>query len=113
MIILIADIVHHTLAKITSSRAAMVFRGKTSIDSMFRSRTESPIEIRKLVAWLLAKDRFTCLTNIGEVSSKLPSCVMIVLTINFGVQVSVCSDYNCGSYSPDMFLYHMTDGNER
>ena len=112
-IVFIADIVHQALTKITCSRAAMVYRCKTSIDSIYGFRTQSPTEIRKMVAWLLAKDRFTCPTNVREVSSKFPSCLIVVLTINLGVQVSICSDWNCGSYSPDILLWHTTDGNER
>jgi len=70
MIVFIADIVHQALAEITCSRGAMVYRCKISIDSIDGFRTQSPTEIRKLVAWLLAKDRFKCPTNVCEVSPK-------------------------------------------
>ena len=83
---------HQALAKSTCSCAAMVYRCKASIDSIYGSQTQSPTEIRKMVAWLLAKDRFTCPTNIHEVSSKFPLCLIIVLMINLGVQVSICSN---------------------
>jgi len=92
MIVFIADIVHQALAKITCSHAAMVYCCKTSIDSIDGFRTQSPTEIRTMVVWLLAQDRFTCPTNVCEVSSKFPSCLMVVLTINLGVQGSICSD---------------------
>jgi len=92
MIVFIGDIVHQALAKITCSCAAMVYRCKTTLDSIYGFRTQSPTEIRKMVAWLLAKDRFTCPTNLREVSSKFPSCLIVVLTINLGVQVLICSD---------------------
>jgi len=84
--------VHQALAKITYSRAAMVYGCKTSIDSIYGFRTQSPTEIRKIVAWPLAKDKVTCPTYVHEVSSKFPSGLIFVLTINLGVQVSICSD---------------------
>ena len=92
MIVFITDIVHQALAKITCSHAAMVYRCKTSIDSIYGFRTQSPTEMWKMVAWLLAKDRFTCPTNVREVSSKFPSCLIVVVMINLGVQVSICSN---------------------
>ena len=110
---IIADIVHQTLAKITCSREAMVYHWKTSIDWGYGFRTPLPTEIRKQVPRLFAKHRFTCPTNVREVSSMVPSCLIDILTIHLGVQVSICRDWNCGSYSPDILLWHMTNGNER
>jgi len=81
-----------TVATITCSHVAMVYRCKTSIDSVYGFQTQSPKEIRKIVAWLLAKDRFRCPLNVREVSSKFHSCSIYVLTINLGVQVSICSN---------------------
>jgi hypothetical protein len=92
MIVFIADIVHQALAKITCSRAAMIYRCKTSIDSIYGFRTQSPTYIRTMVARLLAKDIITCPTNVREVSSKLPSCLIFVFMINLGVQGSICSN---------------------
>jgi hypothetical protein len=92
MIVFIADIVHQALAKITCSRAAMGYRCKTSIDTIYGFRTQSPTEIWRMVAWLLAMDRFTCPTNVREVSSKFPTCLIVILMINLGVQVLICSD---------------------
>jgi len=66
----------------------------------------------RLVDWLLAEDRFTCPTNIRQTSSKFPSCSIVVLTINLGVQVSIFWDWNCGSYSLEILLWHTTNGNE-
>jgi len=92
MIVFIADIVHHTLANITCSCAALVYRGKTSIDSIYGFRTPLPTEIWKMAAWLLAKDRFSCPTNIREVSSKFPSCLIVALMINLQVEDFIYSD---------------------
>ena len=69
MIVFIADIVYRALEKITFSHATMVDCCKTSIDSIYGFRTQSPTEIQKMVAWLLPKFRFTCPMNVGEVSS--------------------------------------------
>ena len=92
MIVFITDIVHQALAKITCSCVAMAYRCKISIDSIYGFRTKSPTEIRKMVAWPLAKDRFTCPTNIRELGSKFPSSLIVVVTITLGVQASICSD---------------------
>ena len=70
-LVFIADIVHQALATITCSCAAMVYHCTTSIESIFRFHTLSPTEIRTMVAWLLAKGRFTCRTNVGDVSSMI------------------------------------------
>jgi len=113
MIVFVADIVHQALAKISCSCAAMVYHCKISIDSLYRFQTQLPTEIWEMVAWLLAMDRFTCPPNSCEVSSKFFSCLLIILTINSGVQVSICSDRNCGSYLLDILLWYMTNGNER
>jgi len=113
IIVFIADFVHQALTKITCSHAAMVYHCKTSTDSIYSFQTLSPTEVRKTVAWLLAKVRFTCPTNVCEVSSKFPCCLIVVLPINIAVQVLICSDSNCGSYSPDILLWHTTNGNER
>jgi len=113
MIVFIADILHQAVAMIIGSHAAMVFGCKASINSMDGFWTTSPTEICEMVAWLLAKDRFTRPTNVHEVSSKFPSCLIVVLMINLGVQVPICSNWNCGSYSPLILLRHMTNGNER
>jgi len=85
------NIVHWAIAKISCSRAARVYRCKTSIDSINRFPSESPTEIRKMVVWLLAKDRFTCPTNVPELSRKFHSCVIMVLTLNLEVEVAICS----------------------
>ena len=92
MIDFITDIVHQTLVKITCSRAAIVYHCNISIDSIFGFQTLLPTEIRKMVAWPLGRDSFTCSTNIHEVSLKFPSCLIVVLTMNFGVHHSICSD---------------------
>jgi len=65
MIIFIADIVHHALAKITCSRAAMEYHCMTTIYSIYGVQTQLPTEIWKMVAWYLAKVRFTYLTNVS------------------------------------------------
>jgi len=49
-IVFITDVVYQVLEKITCSRAAMVYHCKTSIDSIYRFRTQSPTEILKIVA---------------------------------------------------------------
>ena len=85
----------------------------TSFDSIYVFRTQLPTEVRKMVAWLLARNRFTCPRPVREVSSKFPSCIIVVLTINLVVQVSICSDWYCGSYSPDIVRWHTTNANER
>jgi len=108
MIVFIADIVFQALAKITYSRAAMVYRCMTWIISIYGFWTQSPTDIRRMVTWLFSKDRFTCPRNICELHSKFPSCLIIVLMIDLGEQVSICSDWNCGSYLPDILLWHMT-----
>jgi len=66
-----------------------------------------------MIGWLLAKDRFSCPTNVCEVCSKFTSCLIVVLTINLEVQVSICSDRNCGSDSLEIPLWYTTNGNER
>ena len=83
----IADIVYQALVRMTCSHAAMEYHSITSINSMYRFRIQLPTEIQPLVAQLLAKNRFTCHTNICKVNSKFPSCLIIVLTINLEVQV--------------------------
>ena len=113
MIVVIGDIVRQALPKITCSHAAMVYCFKTSIDLIYGFWTQLPTEIPTMVACLLAKDRFTCPTNVREVRSKFAFCLIIALTIDSGVQVSICSNRNCGSYSLDIFLWHTTNGNER
>jgi len=112
-IVFIADIVHQAVAMITCFRAAMVYHCKTLIDSIYGFQTQSPTEIRKMVAWLQAKDRFTWPTTVCEESSKFPLCLTVVLIINLGVLVLICSDWNCGSHSPDILLWHTTNGNDR
>jgi len=112
-IVFITDMVHLALTKITFCHAAMVYPCKNSIDYIYRFRTKSPTEIRKMVAWPLAMDRFTCRRTVCQVSSQFPSCLIVGLTFNLGVQVSICSDWNCGSYSPDILLWHITNVNER
>jgi len=112
-IVFIAEVVRQALAKFICSHGGMESRRMTSIDFMYGSRTQSPTGILRMVAWLLDRDRFTCPTNVHEVSSKFPSCLTVALAINSGVQVSICSDWNCGSYSPDILLWHTTYGNER
>jgi len=92
MIVFIADIVHQALAKIPCSRAALLFRCKVSIHSAYRFQTKSAKEIRYMVAWLSGKVRFTCTTNDGEVSSKFPSCSIVVWKITLGAQVSIYSN---------------------
>jgi len=96
MIDFITDIMHQALAKITCSHAAMVYHCQTSIDFINRFWTKSPTVIEKMVVWLYFKDSFTCPTNICEVRSKLHSWVIVVFKINFRVQVSICSDSQCG-----------------
>jgi len=77
----ITDVVRQALAKITCFRAAMVYHSKTSIDSIYGFWTLLPTEIQKMVAWLLAKDRFTRPTNIREVSSKFPSSATTLVSV--------------------------------
>jgi len=105
--------VHHDLAKITPFCVAMAYHRKPWMDCISGIQTQLPTKIRKMVAWLLAMDRFTCPTNICEVCSKFPSCLIVVWTINLGVQGSICSDRNCGCYSADILLWHTTNGNGR
>ena len=112
-IVFIADVVHQALPTITCSYEAIVYLCGTTINSVYGFEMQSPTRIPKMVVWPWAKVRFTCPTNVREVSSKFPSCLMVVLTINFGVHISICSDWNCGSYSLDRLLWHMTNGNER
>jgi len=112
-IVVIADILHQALTKISFSHTAIVYCCKISIDSIYWFGTQSPTEIRKMVAWLLAKNSFTWPTNVCKVSSKFPSCWIAVLKINLGVQVSICSHWNGGFYSSDILLWHTTHGNER
>ena len=45
-----------------------------------------------MVAWLLAKDRFSFPTNVHKVRSKFPFCLIVVLIINLGAQVLIGSD---------------------
>jgi hypothetical protein len=104
--------VHQALAMITCSHGVIEYRSKISIHYIDRFWTDSTVDIRKLVAWLLAKDSLICTTKVPKVSSKFPSCLIIVLTINFGVQVLICSDWNCESYSPNIVLQHMASRNE-
>jgi len=92
MIVFIADIVNQALTKITGSHAAMVYHYKTSINSIYGFRTQSPKEIWKMISWPLAKDRVSCPRNVREVSSMFPSCLFVVLMINLRVQVPICSD---------------------
>lgn len=109
----ITDIVHLALTKITCSHAAMQYSCITSVDSIYGFRTQWPMGIRRMAAWLLANDRFTCCTNVHKVSSNFPSCLIIVLPINLGMEESICSDWNNGFASPDKLLWHTTNGNER
>jgi len=109
----IADSVHHALAKIICSLAAMVHFCNTSIDTIYRVQTKSPTVIRKVVSWLWAQLMFTCPGNVREECWKFPSSSIVVLTMNLGLQVSICSDWNCGSYSPDILLWHTINGKER
>jgi len=113
MIVSIAYITHRTLAKITYSHAAIVYRCKTSINAIYIFWTKSPPEIRRMFAWRLAEDRLTCPTNFRGVSSKFPSCSIIVFMINSGVQVSICSNWNFGSYSLYILLRYTTNRHER
>jgi hypothetical protein len=92
MIVFIADIVHEAPAKIPCFRAAMVYHCKARIDAIDGFQIHSPIEIRKMVAWVSTKDRFTCPTNFSEVSSMPPSCLIVVSTINLAVQVLISCD---------------------
>jgi len=112
-IVFITDIVHQALAKITFFHAAVVYRWKASINCIYQLQTKLRTEICNIVPWLLPKDRLIGCINIHEVSSKVHSCVISVLTINLEVQVSICRDRNCGSYSLVILLWHMTNGNER
>jgi len=112
-IVFITDIVHQALGKISCSRAAMVYRSKASIDSIYGFRTQSPTENQTMVDWLLCKDRFTCPTNIGELCWKFLSCLIVILRINLGVKVSICSNWNCRLYWPDILQWHKTNRNER
>jgi len=88
-IVFIPDIVNQALAKITCFYGATTYYCKTTIDTIYRFRIQSPTEIWKMVAWLFPKYRFTCPTDICEISSKFPSCLIVVLTINYGVQVCI------------------------
>ena len=112
-IVSITDILHQALTKITCSRAAMVYPCKSSIDNIYRCWTISPTDVWKTEPWLLPKDRLRCPTNFHEVSSKFPAGLIVVLMINIGVQVSICSNRNCVYYPPDILLWHTTHGNER
>jgi len=113
MIVFMYDIGHQFLAMITCTHLAIVYYIQTSIDPNYGFRTQSTTEIRNMVAWLLANDRFTCPTNVHEWSSKFPGCLIVVLKINLKMQVSNCSGWNCGCYSLDILRWHMTNWNER
>jgi len=97
----------------TYCHAAMVYRWTSSINSIHGFWTKSLTQILNMRAWLLAKDRITCPTYVCEVSSKFRSCLIVVLTSNITVHVSICSDWICGGYSPDIHRWHITNGNER
>jgi hypothetical protein len=112
-IVFITDMVHQVLAKFTCPHPAMVYRCKTTIDSIHAFRTKLATEIRKIVPWVLAMDRFTCPTHDCEVSSKFPCCLFVVLTMNLEVQVLICRDWNCGSYLLGILLWHTKNWNEK
>jgi hypothetical protein len=65
-----------------------------------------------MVAWLLTKDTLTCLTNARKVYSQLRSCFIIFLMIQLGMQVSICSNGNCGPCSTDILLWRVINRNE-
>jgi hypothetical protein len=108
MIVFIVDIVHEALTTICCSSAAMKYRCRTVVNSIYGVRTQSPREIQSMADCLWSNDRFTCPTSVREVSSKFSSCSIVVLMIKSGVQVSICSDWNCRSYSLDIHLWHTT-----
>jgi hypothetical protein len=98
MIIFIPAIVHQALAKMTCSPTAIIYRYMIVIDTIYRFQTLWPTEIQNMVTWILAKARFICHTNVHELFSYFPCCSIVVLKINVRVPVSICSDWNCGTY---------------
>jgi len=109
----ITNIVHQALAMIAYSCVVMVRQRKTSIDWIYRFRTQSHMEIRTIVFWLLTRDRLKYPTKVRVVSLKFSFCLIIVLTINFKVHVSICCNWNGGSYWRDVLLWYTTNGNKR
>jgi hypothetical protein len=73
MIVFIADIMHQALTEIPCSHARKVCCSEISIGSIYGFGTQLPTETQKIIAWLLANDKFTCLRNIHMVSSNFPS----------------------------------------
>jgi len=113
MIAFIPDSVNQALQKMTCTYVAMVYSSNTSMNSVYSFWTLLCTEIRTIIAWPLATNRFTCTTNGQEVSSAFPSGLIIVMMTILGVQVSICGDYHCGSYLPDILLWNIRNGNER
>jgi len=97
---------------ITCPHGAMVYSCQISMDCIAWFQTRLPAVICKMVTWQLAKDRFTFRTNICEVSSKFPSYLIVLLTIKIEVQISLCSNWNCWSYTLDIILWHRTNANK-
>jgi len=113
-IVFITDIDYQALTKIIFSHAAMVYYCKGPIDCIYEFWTISPIEILKMTASLLAKNCFTCHTNVPQISSKFPSYLIIVFAINCGVEWLFFSwDWICGSDTPDILQWHSPNGNEQ
>jgi len=112
-IVLIAEVLHHAYAKKSCFCATMVFHLNRSINSIYRFPTKLATVIQTMAAWLLANARFLCPTNVCKLSPKYPSCILIVLMVNLGVEVSFCSDWNCWLYSPVIFLWHTPTWNAR
>jgi len=79
---------------------------------IYRFQMQLPTEIRQMVTQLFAKGMFTCPTNIDQLSSNFPSYFIIELTINWGVQVSSHSNWNCLYFSLQIFPQHTANGNK-
>ena len=104
ILIFLGDIVYHILTKRSCSHGAIVYHGNSLVNSTFGFCTIFPTGIWPMVIWLLAKHSVTCHTIVHEISSKFPCWLFIFLTVNFEVPDSICSDWNCGSYSRDIHL---------
>jgi hypothetical protein len=92
MIVFITDIVCWDLTDVTYSCAAMLYQRRISIDPVYGLQTQSPTEIRKMVASVFAKDRLSCPTQDREVSAKFSPGLTVFLMKNLGAQDFICSD---------------------
>jgi hypothetical protein len=83
-----ADNVHQALAKLHTP-VLQWYSATRPQTTLFRDLEYSRLDISGV---LLAKDGFTFPTTVLKVGVKFPLCLLIVLTINLGVPVSIGSD---------------------